>query len=86
MFDTLKIELSGKSQIQTPAVSYLVKTEKKKYCFPYAFRKKVGKKILLEDYLNHSAKGNRIKLPLRSMARILVLAKKNLNWGRKGHI
>lgn len=39
----------------------------------------MGKKILLEDYLNHLSKGNRIKLPLRSMAKILVLAKKHLN-------
>lgn len=48
MFDTLKIELSGKSQIQTPAVSYLVKTEKKNTVFLMSFERRWEKKYFWE--------------------------------------
>lgn len=80
IFDTLKTELSGKGPPRTPAVSYLVKS-KKNTVFLRSFERQWGEKMLLEDYLNHQSKGNRMKLRLRSKAKVLVLAKKHRNGG-----
>lgn len=80
IFDTLKTELSGKGPPRTPAVSYLVKSKKILFSLDL-LKDSGGKKMLLEDYLNHQSKGNRMKLRLRSKAKVLVLAKKHRNGG-----